>query len=94
MNDEKSFDLDGMYNRQNRRFYTATRDDANVNVEVHRKRNFSAGVMVWLGSCSQSVTRQVILESETMDSDRCIAEVLLVAIIDGRKMFEHQFIHQ
>ncbi|CAF4765090.1 unnamed protein product, partial [Rotaria magnacalcarata] len=34
--DEKRFDLDGMYNRQNERIYAATRDEADEKGAVHR----------------------------------------------------------
>ena len=52
-----------------------------------RKRKFPQKVMVWLGVCSKDVSRLVIFESDTLDHDRYIKEVLPVALKYGNDMF-------
>ena len=44
--------------------------------------------MVWLGVCSKGVSPLVIFESDTLDYDRYIKEVLPVALKYGNDMFE------
>ncbi|CAF4156370.1 unnamed protein product, partial [Rotaria magnacalcarata] len=82
--DEKRFDLDGMHNRQNERIYAATRDEADEKGAVHRKTKFPTGVMVWLGVCYEGITRPVIIENGTIDTNRYIADILPVALKDGK----------
>jgi transposase len=92
--DEKRFDIDGMYNRQNERIYAATREQADAKGGVYRKTKFPAGVMVWLAVCDQGVTRPVVIEEGTIDSNRYIANILPVALKDGKKMLGDQFTYQ
>ncbi|CAM4782320.1 unnamed protein product [Rotaria magnacalcarata] len=92
--DEKRFDLDGMYNRQNERIYAATRDEADEKGAVHRKTKFPTGVMVWLGVCYEGITRPVIIENGTIDTNRYIADILPVALKDGKQMLGNEFIFQ
>ncbi|CAF3893753.1 unnamed protein product [Rotaria magnacalcarata] len=92
--DEKRFDLDGMYNRQNERIYAATHDEADEKGAVHRKTKFPTGVMVWLGVCYEGITRPVIIENGTIDTNRYIADILPVALKDGKQMLDNEFIFQ
>ena len=39
--------------------------------------------MVWLGVCSKGVSLLVVFESDTLDHDRCLKEVLLVTLKYG-----------
>ena len=43
--------------------------------------------MVWLGVCSKSVSPLVIFESDTLDHDRYIKEVLAITLKYGNDMF-------
>ena len=54
---------------------------------LRRKRKFPQKVMVWLGVCSKDVYPLVIFESDTLDHDRYIKGVLLVALKYGNDMF-------
>lgn len=92
--DEKRFDLNGMYNRQNERVYAATRDQADEKGGIHRQTKFAAGVMVWLGACDQGVTRPVIVENGTIDAARYISDILPVALKDGKKLLGEEFVFQ
>ncbi|CAF3430856.1 unnamed protein product [Rotaria sp. Silwood2] len=92
--DEKCFDLDGIYNRQNGRIYAATRDEVHETGGVHHKTKFPAGVMVWLGVCYRGITRPVIIENGTIDSNRYIADILPVALKNGTQMLGKEFTFQ
>ena len=52
-----------------------------------RKRELPQKVMVWLGVCSKSVSPLVIFESDTLDHDRYMKEVLPIALKYGNDMF-------
>ena len=54
---------------------------------LRRKREFPQRVMVWLGIYSKGVSPLVIFESDTLDHDRYIKEVLPVALKYGNDMF-------
>ena len=54
---------------------------------LRRKRKFPQKVMVWLGIYSKGVSPLVIFESDTLDHDRYIKEVLPVALKYGNDMF-------
>ncbi|CAF3372693.1 unnamed protein product [Rotaria socialis] len=80
--------------RQNEKIYAATRNEADEKGAVHHKAKFPAGVMVWVEVCSQGITRPVIIENGTIDSDRYIADILPVALKDGTQMLGNEFIFQ
>lgn len=92
--DEKRFDINGMYNRQNERVYAASREEADKKGGVHRTTKFPAGVMVWLAVCDEGVTHPVIIEHGTINSDRYISDILPVALKDGKKMLGNKFTYQ
>ena len=85
--DEKMFDIVGVYNSHNDRIWAVNRAVADAKGGIRRKRKFPQKVMVWLGICSKGVSPLVIFESGTLDHDRCIKEVLPVAIKYGNDMF-------
>jgi hypothetical protein len=92
--DEKYFDIDGIYNKQNDRIYASTRAEADRKGGLHRKTQHPVRVMVWLGACHQGVTRPVIIENGTVNANRYIAEILPVALKDGRKLLGNEFTFQ
>ena len=54
---------------------------------LRRKREFPQRVMVWLGVYSKGVSSSVIFESDMLDHDRYIKEVLPVALKYDNNMF-------
>ena len=54
---------------------------------LRRKRKFPQRVIVWLGVCSKGVSAVVIFESDMLDYDRYIREMLLVDLKYGNDMF-------
>ncbi|CAF4675444.1 unnamed protein product, partial [Rotaria magnacalcarata] len=50
--------------------------------------------MVWLGVCYEGITRPVIIEHGTIDTNRYIADILPVALKDGKQMLGNEFIFQ
>ena len=85
--DEKMFDIDGVYNSHNDWIWAVIRAAANAKGGIRRKRKFPEKVMVWLGVCSKGVSPLVIFESDKLDHDRYIKEVLPVALKYGNNMF-------
>ena len=57
--------LDGIYNTQNDRVWTANREEADKECGVHEKNKFPVKVMVWLDVCEQGLTEPLILEDGT-----------------------------
>ena len=85
--DEKMFDIDGVYNSHNDRIWAVNRAAADAKGGIRRKCKFSQKVMVWLGVCRKGVSRLVIFESDTLDHDQYIKEVLPVTLKYGDDMF-------
>ena len=83
--DEKHFHVNPPLNKQNERIYAATREEAGDAGGVYRKTQFSPGAMVWLGVCSEGVTRPVIIGDGSIDSERYINKILSVTLEDGQK---------
>ena len=54
---------------------------------IRRKGKFPQKVLVWLGVCSKGVSRLVIFESDMLDHDQYIKEVLPVSLKYGNDMF-------
>jgi transposase len=92
--DEKRFDIDGVYNRQNDRIWAPNREQADAMGGTHRKTKFPHGVMIWLGVCYNGVTRPVIIEKGSINHQRYIDEMLTIALKDGQKLMGHEFIYQ
>ena len=92
--DEKMFDIDGIYNSQNERIWAVNRAAADIKSGIRQKRKVPPKVMVWLGLCSKGVSPLVIVESGTLDHDRCIKEVLPVALKYGNDMFGNYWTFQ
>ncbi len=68
--DEKRFDIDGVYNRQNDRIWAPSREQADANDGIHRKTKFPQSVIVWLGACYDGATHPVIIEKGTINHQR------------------------
>lgn len=47
--DEKTFDIDAVYNFQNDRIWAANRSEADIKGGIRQKRKFPQKIMVWLG---------------------------------------------
>ena len=86
--DEKVFDIDGVYNSQNERIWTANRMEADAKGGIKRKRKYSEKVMVLLAVCAQGVSPLIIFDYGTLDHVRYINEVLLVALQHGNSLRE------
>lgn len=84
--DEKLFDLDGVYNRQNDRIWAPTRADADSRGGIFERNKFPQKVMVWLGVCHKGTTQVVILEG-SVNHQSYIKNVLPVALRCGNKFF-------
>ncbi|CAF1365160.1 unnamed protein product [Didymodactylos carnosus] len=92
--DEKYFDIDGIYNKQNDRIYALTREEADRKGSMHCKTQHPVHVMVWLESCYQGVRRPVIIEKGTINAARYIEEILPLALKDGKRLLGNDFISQ
>ncbi|CAF0800872.1 unnamed protein product [Adineta steineri] len=92
--DEKRFNIDGLYNKQNDRVWAPSREEATANGGIYCKSKFPQGVMIWLGVCYNGVTRPVIIEKGTIDHRRYIDEILPVAVQDGTKLMGCNFLFQ
>lgn len=92
--DEKRFDIDGIYNKQNDRIWAPNRLQADINGGTHQKTKFPTGVMVWLGVCYFGATRPVIIEKGTINTARYIKEILPIALKDGKKLMGNKFTFQ
>ena len=84
---EKMFDIDGAYNSHNDRIWAVIRAAADAKGGIRRKWKFPQKVMVWLGICSKGGSPLVISESDTLNHDRYIKEVLPVVLKYGNDMF-------
>mgnify|MGYP002380159210 CR=1 FL=1 len=85
--DEKMFDIDGVYNSQNDRIWSANCSEVDAKGGIRQKRKFLQKVMVWLGVCSKGVSPLVIFENGTVDHDRYVKEVLPIALKYGNDIF-------
>ena len=92
--DEKYFDLDDIYNLQNDRVWTPSREEADRNGGFHQKTKHGGKVMVWLGACAKGLTTPVIFENETMNAEIYINEVLPIALECSDKMLGSNWISQ
>lgn len=50
--------------------------------------------MIWLGVCYSGVTRSVIIENGTINHRRDIDEILPIALKDGKKLMDEEFVFQ
>jgi transposase len=92
--DEKRFDIDGFYNRQNDRIWAPNREQADADGGIHRKTKFPQSIMVWLGACYSGVTRPVIIEEGTINHQQYIRKILPLALQDGQKLMGDEFTFQ
>ena len=85
--DEILFDIDWIYNSQNDRIWAVNCVEADIKSDIRQIRKFLQKVMVWLGACSKGLLPLVIFENGTVDHNRCINEVLPVALKYGNSIF-------
>ena len=75
--DEKWFDQDGQYNRQNDRIYAVSRQTSTEDMGTRPEHKFPFKVMVWIGVNFSGLTQVVILpQKATLDSDFYVEKVL------------------
>ena len=72
--------LAGIYNSQNDRVWTPSREEADRNGGFRQKAKRPGKVMVWLDACAKGLTTRVIFENGTMDPEVYINEVLPIAL--------------
>ena len=93
--DEKWFDQDGQYNRQNDRIYAKSREAATKDMGTRPEHKFPFKVMVWIGVTFSGLTQVVILpQKTTFDSDFYVENVLPIVKRDGIKLIGENFIFQ
>ncbi|CAF2979203.1 unnamed protein product [Rotaria sp. Silwood2] len=92
--DEKHFDLDGVYNIQNDRVWAVSREEADKQGGIHQKTKFPTKVMVWLEVCGEGLTVMVITEDGTMNAERCMNDVLPIALKSSYKMMGNNWTFQ
>ena len=93
--DEKWFDQDGQYNRQNDRVYAASRKEATEDIGTRPEHKFPFKVMVWIGVTFSGLTQVVILPQKTsFDSDFYVEKVLPIVKRDGIQLIGENFIFQ
>jgi hypothetical protein len=88
------FAIDGIYNSQNDRIWTANRQHANRKGGIRQRRKFPQKLIVWLGVCSKGITPLLMFEKGTVNHAHSIKEVLLVAVKHGNKMFGNDWTFQ
>ena len=93
--DEKWFDQDGQYNRQNDCVYAESREAANENYGTRPVHKFPFKVMVWAGITFNGVTEIVILpQKTTFNAEFYIENVLPIVKRDGNKLIGPNFTFQ
>ena len=92
--DEKLLDIDKIYNSQNVRIWAVNRAETNIKDSIGQIRKFPQNVIIWLGAYSKALLSLVIFENGTVDHNRYINEVLLVALKYGNSIFENDWIFQ
>ncbi|XP_065650342.1 uncharacterized protein LOC136078497 [Hydra vulgaris] len=82
--DEKIFNQDGQYNRQNDRIYVESRQAANEGIALHLAHKFSFKVMVWCGLTYNGPTKLVVKpDNMSFNSDFYIKNVLPIIKQEG-----------
>lgn len=92
--DEKKFNVDGVYNSQNDRIWAIDRPGADEHGGVHQKQKFPGGVMVWLGASAKGLTKLIIFEKGTVNTDVYLEKVLPVAKKFGDDNLGNDWIYQ
>ena len=86
--------LAGIYNSQNVRVWTPSREEADRNGGFRQKAKRPGKVMVWLDACAKGLTTRVIFENGTMDPEVYINEVLPIALEYDDKMSGSNWTYQ
>ena len=84
--EEKMFNIDEVYNSQNDEVWWVNRATVDTNSGIGKFLQ-KTKVMIWLGVCSKGVSALVIFESDTLDHDQYIKEVLPVVLKYDNDMF-------
>ena len=93
--DEKWFNEDGQFNRQNDRVYAESRQAANEDIGTHAVHKYPFKVMVWYGLTYNGPTSIVVLPEKTsFDSDFYINSVLPKVSEEGIKLVMILFINK
>lgn len=92
--DEKKFNVDGVYNSQNDRIWAVDRPEADQKGAIHQKQKFPRGVMVWLGASAKGLTKLIIFEKGTVNTDVYLTEVLPIVKKYGDKNLGADWIYQ
>ena len=93
--DEKWFDQDGQYNRQNDRVYAKSRKEATEDMGTRPEHKFPFKAMVWIGISYNGITEPVVLPQKTsFDSVFYTENVLPIVKRDGTRLIGHDFIYQ
>ena len=93
--DEKWFNQDGLFNRQNDRVYAPSRSAANESGGLREEHKHPFQVMVWVGLTFHGPTRPIFLPEETsFNSDFYIEKVLPKAKEDGIRLIGPEFVFQ
>lgn len=92
--DEKKFNVDGVYNIQNDRIWAPNRRESDEQGGVHQKKKFPGGVMVWLGASAKGLTKLVIFDKGTVNTDVYLDRVLPVAKKFGDQHLGDNWIYQ
>jgi hypothetical protein len=91
--DEKIFDQDGQYNRQNDVIYAESREDANIAGGLRPEYKFPFKVMVRCGLSYQGPTKMVVLPQKTsFNFDFYIKNVLPVAKKEGIRLIGEDYL--
>jgi hypothetical protein len=93
--DEKYFELDGIFNRQNDRVYALSRQQADEYGGTRPMAKFPKRIMVWLGASKNGLTAPLIFEpGETLTHKNYIEVVLPHAQAEGQRLLGDDFIYQ
>ena len=89
--DEKWFDQDGQYNRQNNRIYAVSRQETEY-MGTWSEHKCPFKVMVWIGVFSGLIQVVILPQKTTFDSDFYVEKVLPIVKRDGIKLIGENFI--
>ena len=92
--DEKLLGIDGICNSQNDGIWVVNHVEANIKGGIRQIRKFLQKIMVWLGACSKELSPSVIFENGTVDYNRYINKVLLVALKYENSILGNDWIFQ
>ncbi|CAF4492964.1 unnamed protein product, partial [Rotaria sp. Silwood2] len=93
--DDKYFGLNGIFNRQNDRVYTPSRQEADEHGGIRQISKFTKRIMVWLGACKNGLTTPIIFApGETLTHSNYVEVVLPHGLAEDRRLLGDDFIYQ